>query len=47
MHISRIFIERPVMTALVMFAILLFGDGGLPLAAGGRAADAWITRPSR
>ena len=25
MHISRIFIERPVMTALVMFAILLFG----------------------
>ena len=25
MHISRIFIERPVMTALVTFAILLFG----------------------
>jgi len=25
MHISRIFIERPIMTALVMFAILLFG----------------------
>jgi HAE1 family hydrophobic/amphiphilic exporter-1 len=25
MHISRIFIERPVMTALAMFAILLFG----------------------
>ncbi len=25
MHISRIFIERPVMTALVMLAILLFG----------------------
>src|SRR5580658_978663 len=25
MHISRIFIERPVMTALVMFAIMLFG----------------------
>ncbi|MGA2030586.1 MAG: efflux RND transporter permease subunit, partial [Verrucomicrobiota bacterium] len=25
MHISRIFIERPVMTALAMLAILLFG----------------------
>ena len=25
MNISRIFIERPVMTALVVFAILLFG----------------------
>ncbi|MGE5645293.1 MAG: efflux RND transporter permease subunit [Acidobacteriota bacterium] len=36
MHISRIFIERPVMTALVMFAILLFGIVGwraLPVAA--------------
>src|SRR6266566_6369254 len=25
MHISRLFIERPIMTALVTFAILLFG----------------------
>ncbi len=36
MHISRIFIERPVMTALVTFAILLFGIvafRGLPVAA--------------
>ncbi|MGC9947549.1 MAG: efflux RND transporter permease subunit [Bryobacteraceae bacterium] len=36
MHISRIFIERPVMTALVMFAILLFGTvafRSLPVAA--------------
>jgi HAE1 family hydrophobic/amphiphilic exporter-1 len=36
MHISRIFIERPVMTALVMFAILLFGAvafRALPVAA--------------
>jgi HAE1 family hydrophobic/amphiphilic exporter-1 len=36
MHISRIFIERPIMTSLVMFAILLFGWVGyraLPVAA--------------
>jgi HAE1 family hydrophobic/amphiphilic exporter-1 len=36
MHISRIFIERPVMTALVMLAILMFGIvafRGLPVAA--------------
>src|SRR5215472_6198007 len=36
MHLSRLFIERPVMTALVMFAILLFGIVGyraLPVAA--------------
>jgi len=36
MHISRIFIERPVMTSLVTFAILLFGIVGfraLPVAA--------------
>jgi HAE1 family hydrophobic/amphiphilic exporter-1 len=36
MHISRLFIERPVMTALVMLAILLFGIVGyrsLPVAA--------------
>ncbi|HZT38228.1 MAG TPA: efflux RND transporter permease subunit, partial [Bryobacteraceae bacterium] len=36
MHFSRIFIERPVMTTLVMFAILLFGVVGyraLPVAA--------------
>jgi hydrophobic/amphiphilic exporter-1 (mainly G- bacteria), HAE1 family len=36
MHFSRIFIERPVMTALVMVAILLFGIVGyraLPVAA--------------
>src|ERR1044071_7200433 len=36
MYISRIFIERPVMTTLVMFAILLFGTVGyraLPVAA--------------
>jgi HAE1 family hydrophobic/amphiphilic exporter-1 len=36
MNISRIFIERPVMTALAMFAILLFGIVGfraLPVAA--------------
>src|SRR3984885_5080389 len=36
MHFSRIFIERPVMTALVMLAILLFGTVGyraLPVAA--------------
>src|SRR5689334_7115386 len=36
MHISRLFIERPVMTALVMLAILLFGVVGyrsLPVAA--------------
>jgi HAE1 family hydrophobic/amphiphilic exporter-1 len=36
MHISRIFIERPVMTALVILAILLFGVvafRGLPVAA--------------
>src|SRR5439155_1132727 len=36
MHVSRIFIERPVMTGLVTFAILLFGLGGfraLPVAA--------------
>src|SRR5262245_52524139 len=25
MHVSRLFIERPIMTALVTFAILLFG----------------------
>src|SRR5882724_11452180 len=36
MHVSRIFIERPVMTTLVTFAILLFGVVGfraLPVAA--------------
>jgi HAE1 family hydrophobic/amphiphilic exporter-1 len=36
MHFSRIFIERPIMTTLVMFAILLFGIVGyraLPVAA--------------
>ena len=36
MHVSRIFIERPIMTALVTFAILLFGIVGyraLPVAA--------------
>src|SRR6202042_2418538 len=36
MNLSRIFIERPVMTALVCFAILLFGTiafRGLPVAA--------------
>ena len=36
MHVSRIFIERPVMTGLVTFAILLFGVVGfraLPVAA--------------
>ena len=36
MHFSRIFIERPVMTGLVTFAILLFGFVGfraLPVAA--------------
>src|ERR1700733_4383486 len=36
MHFSRIFIDRPVMTALVMVAILLFGIVGyraLPVAA--------------
>ena len=36
MNLSRIFIERPVMTALVVFAILLFGAiafRGLPVAA--------------
>src|SRR5262245_51974474 len=36
MHVSRIFIERPVMTSLVTFAILLFGIVGyrsLPVAA--------------
>src|SRR5689334_19992700 len=36
MYISRIFIERPVMTTLVMLAILLFGIVGyraLPVAA--------------
>src|SRR3954453_4041713 len=36
MHISRLFIERPFMTSLVMFAILLFGWVGyrsLPVAA--------------
>src|SRR5499425_2457250 len=36
MRLSRLFIERPVMTALVMFAILLFGIVGyraLPVAA--------------
>src|SRR5881227_14993 len=36
MHFSRLFIERPIMTALVVFAILLFGVLGyrsLPVAA--------------
>src|SRR6516165_4391779 len=36
MHLSRLFIERPIMTTLVMFAILLFGIVGyraLPVAA--------------
>src|SRR2546426_12796715 len=36
MHFSRIFIERPIMTTLVTFAIFLFGLGGfraLPVAA--------------
>ena len=36
MNLSRIFIERPIMTALVSFAILLFGTvafRGLPVAA--------------
>src|SRR5256712_5212400 len=36
MHLSRIFIERPIMTTLVTFAILLFGVVGfraLPVAA--------------
>ena len=36
MHVSRIFIERPIMTTLVTFAILLFGVVGfraLPVAA--------------
>ena len=36
MHVSRIFIERPIMTTLVTFAILLFGFVGfraLPIAA--------------
>src|SRR5881394_3960657 len=36
MHVSRIFVERPIMTTLVTFAILLFGVVGfraLPIAA--------------
>ena len=36
MHFSRLFIERPIMTTLVVFAILLFGILGyrvLPVAA--------------
>src|SRR5438552_18067734 len=36
MHFSKIFIERPIMTTLVTFAILLFGIVGyraLPIAA--------------
>ena len=36
MNVSRLFIERPIMTALVMFAVLLFGIVGyraLPVAA--------------
>src|ERR1043166_7892904 len=36
MHFSRIFIERPIMTTLVTFAIILFGFVGyraLPIAA--------------
>ena len=36
MHVSRIFIDRPIMTTLVTFAILLFGIVGfraLPVAA--------------
>jgi HAE1 family hydrophobic/amphiphilic exporter-1 len=36
MHVSRIFIERPIMTTLITFAILLFGSVGfraLPIAA--------------
>src|SRR5437588_7989055 len=28
MHVSRIFIERPIMTALITFAVLLFGIVG-------------------
>ena len=46
MNLSRIFIERPVMTALVTFAILLFGVvafRALPVA----ALPAWTIRRSR
>ena len=46
MNISRIFIERPVMTALVTFAILLFGIVGYPRAAGGRAAERGLSHHS-
>ena len=39
MNLSRIFIDRPIMTALVCFAILLFGVVGIPRAARGGAAQ--------
>ena len=47
MNLSRIFIERPVMTALVCFAILLFGAIGVPRACRWPRCPAWITPPSR
>jgi multidrug efflux pump subunit AcrB len=39
MNISQLFIERPIMTVLVCFSIVLFGDGGVSRAAGGGAAQ--------
>ena len=39
LNLSRIFIERPVMTALVCFAILLFGTVAFSRLAGGGAAE--------
>ena len=48
MNLSRIFIERPVMTALVTFAILLFGIvayRALPVAALPRNAMGKVMKP--
>ena len=39
MNLSRLFIERPIMTALVCFAILLFGFVAFPRLAGRGIAE--------
>ena len=47
MNISRLFIGRPVMTTLVMAAILIFGVVGYSAAAGRATCRTWTSRRSR
>ena len=47
MNIAELSIRRPVMTTLVMLAILIFGVDRLPVAAGERSAERRLSRRSR